>query len=139
MYKKASATPPQKMASDKTGTRIMAIILATLVQDEARLNDLTDLRPNITWDTPQALDGGCQLAVMSARFSSGEPRQKWRISPRVGMTNDASAANGRSPLAAPYLASAAATPGQTDAFSLSRRNSRATYAPAPAVFPATKS
>jgi hypothetical protein len=36
------------MASDKTGTRIMAIILATLVQDEARLNDLTDLRPNIT-------------------------------------------------------------------------------------------
>ena len=34
MYKKASATPPQKMASDKTGTRIMAIILATLVQVE---------------------------------------------------------------------------------------------------------
>src|SRR6516162_10258246 len=113
MYKHASATPPQKMASDKTGTRIMAIILATLVQDEARLNDLTDLRPNITKDTPQALDGGCQLAVMSARFSSGEPRQKWRISPRVGMTNDASAANGRSPLAAPYLASAAVPPGSS--------------------------
>jgi hypothetical protein len=70
---------------------------------------------------------------------AGEPRQKWRISPRVGMTNDASAANGRAPLAAPYLASAAVPPGQTDAFSLSRRNSRATYAPAPAVFPARES
>ena len=63
MYKKASATPPQKMASDKTGTRIMAIILATLVQDEARLNDLTDLRPNITKDTRQAPDGGRALLL----------------------------------------------------------------------------
>jgi hypothetical protein len=72
-------------------------------------------------------------------IAAGEPRQKWRISPRVGMTNDASAANGRAPLAAPRLGVGCRYPRQTDAFSLSRRNSRATYTPAPAVFPARES
>jgi hypothetical protein len=46
---------------------------------------------------------------------------------------------GERPWRLPTLASAAVPPGQTDALSLSRRNSRATYAPAPAVFQARES
>ena len=60
--------------------------------------------------------------------NSGEPRQKWRISPRVGMTNDASAANGRAPSRHLDLASAAPvrpTPFHS-AVAIAARNIRAT-------------
>jgi hypothetical protein len=68
---------------------------------------------------------GSELVEVASAIA-GETRQKWRISPRVGNSNDVGAANGRAPWRL-LLGVGCRYPRQTDAFSLSSHNSRATF------------